>query len=265
MENSSKQNGNSTDSPEKKTSKSIGKVMLYIIIALCIFIFSKIIGVVSKDNLKSSYENTQNKMFEDCERQFDYGSISICLPKFNEMTECFSDLRVKESLGINSNGLNNKVLAVYLTNETYNSIDSLNGKIYDNYFTVYTSPKFIDQKVRKADFDYINSELLSSFGGDMMSNLKDSINMKQSNFSIDRPLLIEKYSLADNCQTYILLSEYSKDGSVTHMNTFLNTAFIKEKVIFCAYYMIYDGNESVNKAKAKNDYLVLRFLNANKE
>jgi len=38
---------------------------------------------------------------------------------------------------------------------------------------------------------------------------------------------------------------------------------IKERLIYLNYFKIYDGEESIKKLKAKNDYIVLRLMEEN--
>ena len=235
-----------------------------VIISLVILLFVSVIqGYIYFSNEKSKATIERNKEVT-CEKHVAYGDTKICLPEITGMTECYSNPIVKAATDSMFRGGDRYVLAYYLPKAVYELIDVI--KFFDkyDYYIVYglesTKNKKVPDKYLDDALQQIN-EAFSKIDWNYNDIYKDKLIDKL--IDIGKPVLLESYSLNKNIKTAVVLMDVQIDNKEQIMIDVMNFLIIKERLIITDDIFIYEGKESITKAKAKNDYFVLRFLDEN--
>lgn len=220
-----------------------------------------IISIGNAETYKSS--DADNTQTGDCERIANWGDLEICLPKIDNMKECYLTPNVKE-LADKFEAKGNSVISFYLNTDTYNQVDSLEYISYDDYFKIYATDEIKNMRLGKAEL----KEFADLIGSNFISKEWDSIEEKLSDdigdFAIGVPHKIESYSPTKNVNTFVMITKYGTDTEYEYSLVMtMNLVLIKNRMIWLAYYKDFDGDESIRLAKKKNDEIILSLLKAN--
>ncbi len=189
-----------------------------------------------------------------------YGETKISLPKIAGMTECYSNSKIKQKYNYVFNDKNTIYLAFYLPNEIYQWIDIIDEITFDGYFFIYGQENMKNTKGNVDDLDkmakIMEKSLLEEWD-------LDEITIKDKPINTGKPILLDSYSPSKKARSFVTLT-YLNAGDAEHINlTILNLIIIKGKLITLTYCKDYSGEDSIDKAKSKNDYSVLRLLDEN--
>lgn len=198
-----------------------------------------------------------------CENSVHFGQVEICLPIIDGMVECYSNPSVKKKAN-EYNPQGNSILAFYLNNSTFEKVDELEHLSFDDYFQVYVVDQMKDIRVGNDEMDEMSSIIEGNYFKENWDNIKAKIEQGQDFLSVGRPILIENYTPNKRVRTYVMLTKYLFGGEEKVLLTSMNLLEIKKRLIWLVYYKNYDGEESIRKAKAKNDYITLQFIDENK-
>jgi len=197
-----------------------------------------------------------------CQSEVNYGDIILCNPEIVGMQECLTNEKIRlrqDNLSMKGS----KTLGYYISSEKYKNLEILEKLKVSDIIKIYAleaySKTFIGIKELNSTFAILkNNYIIAEW-----DSLKLVLENKNLDFEISQPILIDSYSLNDNAKSATLLMRASKetDERITVMT--MNLLICKNRLIFLSYYLEYTGIESVTKAKAKNDYIALRFLEAN--
>lgn len=197
-----------------------------------------------------------------CENSVTFGDIDICLPEIDDMTECYDIPEVK-SRADRSEYEKSSVLAFYLNYATYKQVNQLDKITFDDYCKIYASNESKSVKFSKEELNQMSDLLEGNFLKENWNEIKDNIKRNHDYLSVGRPVLIESYSPHKKVKSLIMLTKVIINDYEYVMVGSINLLLIKERLIWLAYYKNYDGEESIKRTKAKNDYLVLRLLDEN--
>lgn len=209
----------------------------------------------------SGQKNTADEKAK-CKHSVPFGDIEICLPEIDGMTECYERPNVK-ALADKFEYEGNEVKAFYINNETYKKVDSLDKIVYDDYFKIYITKTMTGQKAGTAQLDEMTKMLEGNFLQENWDELKGKLNKSLDFISVGQPVLVENYSPHKNIRTFIMLIKYQMEGYEQVIVGTMDILLIKDRLVWLAYYKNYDGEESIKKAKAKNDYIALRVMEVN--
>jgi len=198
-----------------------------------------------------------------CYNSVSFGDIYICLPEIDGMKECYLVPIVKK-LADQFEYEGNSVLAFYLNDKTYKQVDKLDEITYDDYFKIYATNQLKGIKAGKKELNEMSNAIGGNWIKEKWSGLKSKIEKDHNYLSVGRPILIEDYSPHEDVKTFIMLTKYQMEDYEYVMVMSMNMLLVKNRLIWLAYYKDYDGEESINKTKAKNDYIVLKFMDDNK-
>lgn len=198
----------------------------------------------------------------NCKDVVRWGEIAICLPEIDKMKNIYSLPKMQKTLD-EWEYEGNTVLAYYVSDDIYNQTDKIDEIIYDDYFKVYSVNNFknvvADRNGLVKLADATTVQLRTNWNN--WGKLKEESSKR--NLSFDNPVLIEDYYINPDVKTILFLMKMNVGDYERIMVATMNMAVIKNRIIYFAYYKDYEGEESIKKARAKNDYLVLRFLNEN--
>lgn len=199
----------------------------------------------------------------ECDKSVSFGDIDICLPIIDGMTECYSTPILKARADeLNYEG--NSILAYYLNNATYEQVDKLDEITFDDYIQIYATNKLKGIKVGQSELSEIANMFEGNYIKENWNDLKKKVEKNRDYLSVGRPVIIESYSPNNKVRTYVMLTKYQIDNNEFVLLMTMNMVQIKERLIWLAYYKNYDGEESIKKAKSKNDYIVSQMTDENK-
>jgi hypothetical protein len=213
-------------------------------------------------SLLSNSSYTQNNK---CARVTNFGETEICLPKIEGFQECYLEPAVN-SLANRTEVSSNMVLGYYLDDNTYKKKDSLEQIEFDNYFKIYGTKQIKDVKADSEILKQIEIMLSQNFISKNWDEMKKEIDDNGLNIEIDKPTIINSYNLGDESFTYILLAKYSFEGTKPYvMALSMNGLLLKDKLVWMAYYLNYEGEETIPELEKKSNLLISQILNANKK
>ena len=248
---------------KEKNSKTIIYSLIGIIAILVIVLFF-ILGNNTHNEKSETSTSSEPKKEAVCEKHASYGDAQICLPEFTGMKECYSNPTIKERadrlLSIGAS-----ILAFYLPNQYYEKIDNLNDIpfIY-GCFIVWGMEKIKDYSINSnSDLDEAFQAMNNSFKKfNSTKNKTDSLGIFDY-IQFENPVLFEAYSPNTNARTSVTLQSFKVENKEFILIQIINMVVVKGKLIEISDYFDYEGKESITKAKAKNDYFILRFLEEN--
>lgn len=191
-----------------------------------------------------------------------FGETKIALPKIAAMTECYAEPVVKLKASRVFNGRGMSILGLYLPDAIYKKIDILDAIPFDGYFLLYGQENMKNVKGNIQDLRKVAKIMRESFG--KLEWDIDDITIEDKLINIGKPVLIEEYSLKNEVVSFIGLTYCQADGVEYIGMSIMNMMNIKGKLLTMTGYFNYRNKDSIEKAKAKNDYAVLRFLDENK-
>lgn len=207
----------------------------------------------------------QNKPIKktDCIRVEDFGDISVCLPKFKDLTECYYTPIVNErAKKYDLEG--NVILGLYLNDNTYSKIDKLNDDNFDDYVKIYSPKSLMNVKIEEQDLDKLSEMMTRSFINKNWQEIQDEIESELDEFEIKKPVIVENNSINKSIRNLIVLNTVATGERKVTMVCSLNMVLIKNRVIFLSYYKFYNGRNSIDYLRNKNIELVTKFLKYNK-
>lgn len=213
--------------------------------------------------LGCSKTDPQNETLILCKNSISFGDIDICLPEIDGMTECY-DIPLVKSRADKSEYEKSSVLAFYLNNVTYKQVARLDRITFDDYFKIYALNESKSVKISQEELDQMSDLLEGNFLKENWNEIEYNIKRKHDYLSVGKPILIESYSPHKKVKTVIMLTKVLVNDNEYVMVGSINLLLIKERLIWLAYYKNYEGEASIKKIKAKNDYIVLRLMDENK-
>jgi hypothetical protein len=225
-----------------------------------------LLSISCSKNKETAHVIDSNKNLTSiCERTINYGGTDICIPEIDGMIECLNNPSIKSRTSqIEMYGTIN--LGYYLNEKTFKNIESLKDMGFDDYIKVWGSEKISTVKVSKSEFlEWSKSEILSN-SKEIFDEIENHSKIKDrfGSLEIGQPLILETYNLNENSATSISLLKLQTETAEIILVAGTNWLLIDEKIFWVAYYKYYESKETIQKTKAKNDYIVLSFLNQNK-
>lgn len=197
---------------------------------------------------------------EVCTRLAKFGDTDICLPKIDEMTECYKEPIVKTRAD-QFNAANCSILGYYVPNTAYAQVDKFDRLVYDDYFQIFCASKFLDREINNDALDL----MVASFNRPgYFDTAKEHIEAKAKELTIGKLVFLEVYSPNSACRTIITLIKSQVSGAERVQVGAMDFVNLKNRLVYVGYYKDYDGPEAVQLAKTKNERIVREILEANK-
>jgi tetratricopeptide (TPR) repeat protein len=225
-----------------------------LIVILTFFIFLLHFGAVSQ------------RINESCPISRNIGTENICLPNLSGMTECILKANVMDYVnGRSMNG--NKNIAFYIDNANVNSTFNLEFENIENHLVVFTTMELENEKINNDFILLLASKITSNykkFIEENWGNIKKEMSLKNANIKIDQPVLIENYFIEKHVPCIITLSRMNVQNDERYFLTATVLREVNEKFLSYAWYLKYDGENSIKKLKSKIEYFSLLFSQLNR-
>jgi hypothetical protein len=211
---------------------------------------------------KSTFQK-QNFNSPKCIEIIKCGDTDLCLPEIDGLTECYKNPLVKPKADEYTYP-GNSILAFYVNDSTYNQVLRHQEVAFQDCFKVYLIDKMKGLKIGQIELDQLAQTFENANSKYDWNKLITEIEKKIDSLSIGKPVLLKSYSPSNQIRTFVFLTKKTvKENEYITLMT-MNLILVKERLVLISYYKNYLGTESVNKVIAKNDYIVLRFLDENK-
>ncbi|MCH6199960.1 hypothetical protein MMU07_10225 [Aquiflexum sp. LQ15W] len=199
----------------------------------------------------------------DIRRKTNFGNTEIYLPPIEGYRECYLEPTVKQ-IADGTEVPSNMVLGFYLNNRTFEKIGSSELSRFDDYFKIYGT---IQVKDYKANRDILK-QMQDAMGGNFMAKnwdlMKKEVDKIGLEVEIGVPIVIKNYNLNKNSFTYVMIARYELEGvDPFTLVMAINGLLINEKLIWMAYYLHYDGEESISRLQRNNDFILEELISGN--
>jgi len=223
------------------------------------------LGIISCNFNTSQNNNEDNPLAAiDCARTIDFGDIQICLPEIDGMTECLSETIVS-LYNRTIKSPDELTIALYLNDLTYENRDALFVMQMDDYFKVFSTEFFKNQKAGRKELELIAQQSSGGFVTVNWDEFKDQFDEMFPHLSPDRPVIIESYSPHNDVRTIVQLWKYRTEYEEFVSVTIFNIMLLKSRLVFMVYANRYEKHGTISQTKAKNDYIIHRIVQANEK
>ncbi len=199
-----------------------------------------------------------------CQNEVAFGSIDICLPDIPNMVECYKLPEVSSVVNL-SRQETNEILGIYLNSATYAKRANLIELEFDDYFKVYAVKKLENLKVGTLELDMMAKMFKENYVLENWSELKQKIEKGNSQLTFGTPNLINIYKPNPFVSTATFITKMQLGEYENILIMTINLVLVKDRLIYYAYYLDYNGEKSLQQAKAANDAFGAKLIEANKQ
>ncbi|MCG8326259.1 MAG: hypothetical protein MI974_01180 [Chitinophagales bacterium] len=193
---------------------------------------------------------------DDCQRSAKFGDVLICLPIIEGYEECYLNAKVKQIADATEISTNS-VIGFYLDTIIYDNKDSIGLIEFDNYFKVYGSNQSKYHKANKESLLGIHELLTNNFIVKNWEEVGNEIDKLGLDVEVGLPVIIDSYGLNENSYTYVMLVKYELEGGESFMMAMtVNILLIKERLIWMAYYLDYEGELTIRRLIKQSDKIL---------
>lgn len=232
---------------------------------LFLFAANQFISCAQTSNSDNVISETKN-----CYRTVAFGDIDICLPEIDGMIECITTHPNIKSYTDDFVAQTNSDLAFYIEEEKFEVVKDFDKDLLDlyglgaNYFKIYVLNEI--EGVKFSSDDLKKMESMSPDMGKIMDNNDDLNRLEElKNLSIGEPVNLGRYNTDKDAISLVYLNKIRQANSEDVFQCMiLNFLRIKNRLFCLALYNKYDGKESIQITKNKNDYIILSLLSKNR-
>jgi len=197
-----------------------------------------------------------------CDKRVAYAGESFCLPIVNGWKEGLLDPLLSNRRGMFVDPTN-ITFAVYLADESWSLGKGLETAILNDYFKVYATQAGEKFKVSEEQLSQLNQEFNGSALRSQWNEVETYLNGKYADAMVGQPVLMESYQPKRGIESNVYLMRGEVEGKEMYTLVTISLCAIKERLLFVAHYLEYNGPTSVMSAKSKSDYFTLRLLAEN--
>lgn len=206
-----------------------------------------------------------------CSNTKEYGFKEICMPKLDNMKECYDEELYKLYADEFKGTAEEIILAFYISENDYSDfyLNILNEKqvLNDPYCKIYSTTLVKDVYIDESNLDFLEESIIKYMEQvDDSFSLSENLNeiMKESNVTFQAPLLLDHYKTIDNIRTIVSLLYYTMDAEIVKMTTIMHLIVIKNRLFFMACYEEYNDFASIKEIEKKSNFYAEELLRINK-
>ena len=195
----------------------------------------------------------------DCSRIATFGEKNICLPQIEGYVESYLEPDIK-ALADATEMPANQVLGFYLNQPTYHNKDGDGLLEFDDYFKVYATTQLEDLDTDRKMLRQMQETLDGNFITKNWDEMEKEIDKIGLEVQVGAPTVIKSYNLDENSFTYVMLIKYQFEGMEPYtMAMTMNGMLVNERMIWMAYYLNYEGEETISLLQQNSDKILSRF------
>ena len=220
--------------------------------------------ILSCGNFKNKSNGEVQDAQADCPAFVAVGRVKICLPEIDSMVEALDDSIVK-SWADRHEIKGNTVLSMFLRNPTRYQVNDAGEKTYDDFFKVFQVDMLKD---KDTDMAYLNDVANSITTTNTFHNWGETQKALESDYKFippDQAYFIDSYSPHPQVRSFVVLYRYNPGKYETLLMGVMNIMLIKKRLVGLTYYKAFTGQETLGKARTKNDAIVGKVMAVNEE
>lgn len=199
-----------------------------------------------------------------CARKAAFGDTKICLPIIKGYKECYTDPAVKP-LADATEAPANMVLGFYLTNKVFGQKEKLGEIRFDDYFKVYGTKEIMNVEADGDALQQMQEVLSSNFISKNWESMLKELDKTGLDVEIGAPTIVKSYSPNERSFTYIMLTKYELEGGSTQtLAMTMNGVLLSDRLIWVAYYLNYEGKETISTIETNSNKILNSLLEADK-
>lgn len=195
-----------------------------------------------------------------------FGDISINLPQIKGFVQVYNEPKFKEIID-KTNYPSNSILGYYVPSGFYEKFKKDAECSLDGYFQLFATNAAKGKQINQSDLKIFAEQMSKQFAKENWSDLKNKFNNNYGllNLSPGRPILIDNYSPHNQVESNVILMKIidKEMGDEYIQISIQNNILLKNRLVWLGYYVKYDGNESINKAKLDNQSVIKKLLDIN--
>lgn len=197
----------------------------------------------------------------NCVREAVFGDTNICLPEIEGYQECYTYPIVKQMADAKEVDIN-MVLGFYLDDQTYDKKNHLEDIDFDNYFKIYATKQVKNFKADTSILKQMQEMISSNFITENWDEMKKEIGTVNYEGEIKAPTIVKSYNVNDQSFTLIMLLKQQMENGEVNISPFtINGLLLQDRLIWMAYYLDYNGEESIVELQENNDRILAQFFN----
>lgn len=190
----------------------------------------------------------------DCLRTAKFGTTDICIPDVKGYEECYLNPEVKLFADATEAPVN-MVLGYYINDESYAVYDTID--ILNDFFKIYGTKEIQNLPANKEVITEMGSMLKGNFLIKNWDEMTKYVEDSGLDVEVGVPTVVKSYNLNEESFTMLMIIKYDIAGFEPYdmciaMNGFLSN----DRMVWMAYYLIYDGEETMNKVESKSNEIL---------
>lgn len=199
----------------------------------------------------------------NCDRLTKFGNVDLCLAKIEGYQESYSIPIVKELADATEVPVNT-VLGFYLNDETHKRANELGQFEFDDYFKIYGTKQLMNYKADEKSLKEMYDVLAGNFFTKNWDTMEKEVDKIGLGVEIGMPIVVKSYYTGKNAFTYVMITRYEPEGEEPYsLAMTMNGMLIQERLIWLAYYLSYEGEESIATLQKNSDRIVKKVLQHN--
>jgi len=210
-----------------------------------------------------SCSSTISQSERHCSRVTNFGKNEICLPKIEGYQECYLNPVVKPLADATEIEIN-MVLGYYLNNQIHSKRDSLSLIRFDDYFKIYGTKQIQDFKADRKVLLETKTAMEGNFIKANWDSVEKEVDKLGTGLKVGDPVVLNTYSLSDDTFSIVMLIKYEMPGTDAFtMAMTVNGLLINQRLVWMAYYLQYQGEDTIDRLESNSNELVEKILAAN--
>lgn len=196
-----------------------------------------------------------------CERITYFGVKPICLPKVKGYKECYNNVKAKK-FADSSQAQGVSILGYYLPDADYANLDNLNS--LNEYIRIYSPDSAMDLIVDKNILATLEQNMTAIYEDLDWRSVIEDFEENVGKIGLNQPVPVKTYSLNDSSFSNVILIKVQPEYKDAHTRVCVtNGLLINERVVFMAYFLTYEGEETIRQAVVNNNKIVDLIFKAN--
>lgn len=187
----------------------------------------------ANNRLKESQLAVDNNL-NKCVKEVSFDNTKFCFPKIEGFIECKDDFKTKKF--IEKLNYRSEILAYYISKQNYQNFNPQYAN--SNAISFFAQRKTIGVKANKQILEIVFDGMKSTYMSIKENNYKDIQDLinSRSKLKVEKPILLQSFSLNDNVKTCVILMSYKDDkGYRASKIAFNNIILHKERIYFFNY------------------------------
>jgi len=221
-------------------------------IASCILGLSVVCGGCAEASASDIAHETGNVPAE-CANTVAIGGKGICLPIVLGMKECSGDPEIMALPGVTVTD-KSTTIGLYVREEQLTDLAGTMETGFDDYLKVYYMNALGDKDFPPKAAEWMAGEFAKGYTKRTWPTLRTDLAKVFDGVEFGQPVVMESYAPSPSISTVVTLGPVRTDDGFERYNLMsLSFCAVKDRLIWVAHYLEYEGAESVSKARAKSD------------